>query len=65
MPNDYLIACHRYITHELDRLHDLRQKAESHGKSHEVAFHEGQIEELTALRQYMSEHFDLTTQRYY
>lgn len=65
MPNDYLVACHRYLTRELDRAETQKRQAESCGDNLQAAFHAGQIEELSALRRYMSEHFNLTTQRYY
>lgn len=65
MPNDYLVACHRYITRELNRAEALKRKAESGGDMHRAAFYAGQIEEFSALRGYMSEHFNLETQRYF
>ena len=65
MSNDYLIACHGHINRELDQAETLRRQAESRGDPLQVAFHRGQIKELLSLRAYMSEHFNLTTQRYY
>ncbi|MDJ0810569.1 MAG: hypothetical protein QNJ01_10745 [Desulfobacterales bacterium] len=65
MPNDYLIDCHKYITRELSQAETLRHQAESRGDTRQVAFHSGQIEELSMLRGFLSEHFDLTTQQYF
>ena len=65
MANDYLVACHQYITRELKRAETLRQQAETSGDMLQAAFHAGQVEEYNALRQYMSDHFNLTTQRYF
>ena len=65
MPNAYLAACHRYITREMKQAEVHKQKAESRGDTHQVAFYAGQVDELLALRGYLSEHFNLTTQRYY
>jgi hypothetical protein len=65
MPNDYLVACHRYITRELDRAETQRRQSESCGDALQAAYHAGQIEEFYALRRYISDRFNLTTQRYY
>ena len=65
MPNDYLVACHRYITRELERAEVRKRHAESNGDGLQAAFQSGQMEELSALRRYMSAHFNLSTQRYY
>ena len=65
MPNAYLVACHRYITREMDRAETLQRKAETRGDMHQAAYYAGQVEEFSSLRGYMSEHFNLTTQRYY
>ena len=65
MANDYLVTCHQYISRELKRAETLHQQAESSGNSLQAAFHAGQMEEFKALRQYMTENFNLTTQRYF
>ena len=65
MSNAYLVRCHQYITCELDRAEVLKRQAETRGDTLQAAFHAGQIEEFTAIRRYMSEQFNLTTQRYY
>ena len=65
MPNAYLVECHRYITREIDRAQALKSQAESRGDARQTAYLTGQIEEFFALRQYMSENFNLSTQRYF
>ncbi len=65
MPNDYLIDCHKFITHELSQAETLRRQAETVGDTRQAAFHAGQIEELSTLRGFLSKHFDLTTQQYF
>ncbi len=65
MPNDYLIDCHKYVTRELSQAETLRRQAETRGDTRQAAFHAGQVEELSRLRGFMSEHFDLTTQQYF
>ena len=65
MPNDYLIHCHQYISQELNRAQALRRQAEIRGDAGQAAFHTGQMEELSGLRTFLSEHFNLTTQQYY
>ena len=65
MPNTYLVACHQFISREMERAETLKKKADARGDSLQAAFHAGQIEEYSALRGYMSKHFNLTTQRYY
>ena len=65
MPNDYLIHCHQYISQELNRAQALRRQAEIRSDAGQAAFHTGQMEELSDLRTFLSEHFNLTTQQYY
>ena len=65
MPNAYLVACHQFISREIKQAETLKKQADDRGDSLRAAFHVGQIEEYSELRGYMSEHFNLTTQRYY
>jgi hypothetical protein len=65
MPNDYLIHCHQHISHELDQAEKLRRQAQARGDARQVAFHTGRMEELSSLRAFLSEHFNLTTQQYF
>ena len=65
MPNDYLIGCHAFINHELSQAETLQRQAETIGDTRQAAFYAGQIEELSMLRGFLSEHFDLTTQQYF
>ena len=65
MPNDYLIHCHQYISQKLNQAGALQRQAETRGDQCQAAFHAGQIEELSSLRAFLSEHFNLTTQQYF
>ncbi len=65
MPNDYLIHCHQHISRELKQAEALRRQAEVHGDACQVAFHTGQLNELSDLRTFLNEHFNLTTQQYF
>ncbi len=65
MPNDYLIHCHQFITHEIEQAQASKRRAEARGDAHQIAYHRGQMEELNSLRSFMAEHFNLTTQQYF
>ena len=65
MPNDYLIDCHQYITRELAQAEATKRQAEVRGDAQQAAFHSGRMEELSGLRTFLSEHFNLTTQQYF
>jgi len=65
MPNQFLVEIHDYITAALTAVERLQQSVENRNDPVEKNFYSGQIEELQALRQYLTDHFDLSTQRYY
>ena len=60
MPNDYSIEIHQYLTEKIaENERFVKQRG---GKS---PFHEGQLDELRWIRQYLAEHIDLKDFTYY
>ncbi len=65
MANSYLVDCHEHITRQMALSERRRQEAHHAGNRMESAFCEGQMDEWRQLRRFLSDHFDLTSQRYY
>ncbi|MGD9015889.1 MAG: hypothetical protein PVH30_00805 [Desulfobacterales bacterium] len=65
MANSYLVDCHDHITGQMALAERRLQEARDAGNLLEMAFCEGQVEEWRLLRRFLSDHFDLTSQRYY
>ena len=65
MANQFLVEIHRYLSRQIDTADRARQEARSLGDSARQAFYAGKIDELHKLRAYISEKFDLLTQKYY
>ncbi|MFH1251757.1 MAG: hypothetical protein V1715_11765 [bacterium] len=65
MPNQFLTEIHEYITEVTTTAKSRQRSADDLNDEVEKNFYAGQIEELQALRQYLTDHFDLSTQRYY
>jgi hypothetical protein len=62
MPNEFLTEIHEYITQAITA---AKSRQSSAVDRNDQVFYAGQIEELQALRQYLTDHFDLSTHRYY
>lgn len=65
MPNQYLIEIHRYISDKVMSVEERLKAADTLNDLPEKKFYDGQLQELTALRQYLANHINLKTQRYY
>ncbi len=64
MANQYLFEIHRYISETLEQI-KLRQAEMLHqGNGLEAAFWEGQLQEFTELKDYLTEQYNLATQSY-
>lgn len=60
MPNDYSIEIHRYLSKKIaENEEHLRLNG------HNAPFHQGQLDELRWIREYLAEHIDLKNFTYY
>ncbi len=65
MANQFLVEIHAYISRRIEAGLEDRSDAQSRQDAQRVAFMDGCIDELKTVRRFLSDHFDLTTQRYY
>ena len=65
MSNDILAEIHNYITHRIELAMREKKEAQDRKDYLRLAFLEGSVTELTEIRNFLSHHFDLTTQKYY
>ena len=65
MANQFLIEIHNYLSRNIEAADGSRQAAATLGDRKRLHFNAGKIDELKALRAYISETFDLLTQKYY
>jgi hypothetical protein len=65
MANQYLIEIHDYLSRQIEAAVEAMHEAATLGDLERQQFNTGKIYELKALRAYISESFDLLTQKYY
>lgn len=65
MANQFLVEIHDYLSRHIEAASGAMQEAVSLEDQERQQFNAGKIDELRALRAYISEKFDLLTQRYY
>ena len=65
MANQFLVEIHDYISRRIEAGHKERSDAQTRHDAQRAAFMDGRIDELKAIRRFLSDHFDLTTQKYY
>ena len=65
MANQFLVEIHRYLSRQIDTATRANQEAASLGDKGRQEFYSGKIDELTNLRAFISEKFDLITQKYF
>ena len=65
MANQYSVEIHQYISAKIADATEHLKKAEVADTPATCRFYEGQLYELDKLRQYMAQHIDLKTQKYY
>lgn len=65
MANQFLIEIHNYLSQHMEAANRAMRKAVTLGDRQRQQFNAGKVDELKALRAYVSENFDLSTQEYY
>ena len=65
MANQFLVEIHDHISRRIETGVKELADAQSRGDDPHTVFMEGKINELKIIRLYLSDHFDLTTQKYY
>ncbi len=65
MANQFLVEIHDHISHLMEAGDKDRTDAQSRQDSDRMAFMDGRLSELKRIRRFLTEHFDLTTQKYY
>ena len=65
MANQFLVEIHDHISRQIEAGNKDRADAQYRQDSDRMAFMDGKLRELRMLRSFLTEHFDLTTQKYY
>ena len=65
MANQFLVEIHDHVSRQIDAGARDRADAQSRQDSDRIAFMDGKLDELRKVRRFLTEHFDLTTQKYY
>ena len=65
MANQFLVEIHDHISRSIETSVKELADAQSRSDDPRTVFMEGKINELKMIRLYLSDHFDLTTQKYY
>ena len=65
MANQYSVEIHKYISEKIAAAANQQKKAEAANDTAARRFYAGQLYELDKIREYMAQHIDLKTQKYY
>ena len=65
MPHAFSVEIHDYLSRKILLAEDGRRKAVQESDDRLQSHYEGQLLELNTLRQYLTDNFDLKTQKYY
>jgi hypothetical protein len=65
MANQFLVEIHEYISRQIDAGIKNIADARSRRDQDRMVFMEGKIDELKIIRTFLSDHFNLSTQKYY
>lgn len=65
MANQFLVEIHDYISRQMETGLKGRAAALDRADKDRLYFLDGKLDELQSIRAYLSEHFDLDTQKYY
>ena len=65
MPHAFSVEIHDYLSRKMLLAEDDRRKAVQGSDDNLQSHYEGQLLELNTLRQYLTDNFDLKTQKYY
>ena len=65
MANQYLVDIHDYITSKINTAQEAKKFAVQKEDPTRISHLDGQLDELNELRQFLKQHYDLATQKYY
>ncbi len=65
MANQFLVEIHAHISRQIEQSRRAREKFQVGENDQQRAFYEGQLHELKAMRAFLTESYDLSTQQYY
>ena len=65
MANAFLVEIHDYISRQIEANLKYREEARDRRDEKRLAFIDGHLVELRLMRQFLSERFDLATQKYF
>jgi hypothetical protein len=65
MANQFLVQIHDYISRQIEVVLKDRGEAREQGNEKRLAFFDGHLAELRLIREFLSDSFDLTTQKYF
>ena len=65
MANQILVEIHEHISRQMDEGRKDMAEAKNRGDKEREIFTQGIVDELKVIRDYLSDHFDLNTQKYY
>ncbi len=65
MSNQFLVEIHDFISRQIETGLEGRNVVLDRADEDRLCFLDGKLDELRSIRAYLSEHFDLVTQKYY
>ncbi len=65
MANQFLVEIHDYLSRNIEAAKSQLEEDGAPGDKERRHFNAGKLDELNAIRAYISEKFDLITQKYY
>ncbi len=65
MANQFLVEIHNHISRQIEAGGKDLADARSRRDKDRTAFMDGKLGELKRMRRFLTEHFDLSTQKYY
>lgn len=65
MANQFLVEIHGYVSRQIEAGLRDRDKSQGRGDEDRLAFIDGKLSELRQIRTFLSDNFDLVTQKYY
>lgn len=65
MSNHFLTQIHDHITRQIESTLCEKAKAQDQGDPDRATFLKGKADEMLSVRNFLTRHFDLVTQKYY
>ena len=65
MANEYSVEIHQYISAQIAEAENRMENADGDDDHTSKYYYKGRLHELLKIREYMAEHVDLKTQKYY